>query len=135
AGGFRPLPRRSLQGKGALHHRIQRSTDVMTALFWAGAIFSTLVLVPSAFFMVECLAARRPRRPELIPLRAPRVVVLMPAHDEEQSLPVTLSALLGVLDRGMSLLVVADNCTDRTSEIAREHGARVVVRDDPARVG
>jgi cellulose synthase/poly-beta-1,6-N-acetylglucosamine synthase-like glycosyltransferase len=106
-----------------------------TILSMIGAVLAAVLLVPSAFFMIECLAARRRRRPGTIPVRAPRTVVLMPAHDEEEGMGATLGELFSELDRDMTVLVVADNCSDRTSEIAASFGARVVSRDDPSRVG
>lgn len=52
------------------------------------------------------------------------ITVLVPAHNEEASLPATLAALRRQpVDR---LLVVADNCTDGTAEAARAGGADVV---------
>jgi cellulose synthase/poly-beta-1,6-N-acetylglucosamine synthase-like glycosyltransferase len=106
-----------------------------TVLSTMGAVLSALLLIPSAFFMIECLAARRRRRPGTIPVRAPSTVVLMPAHDEEPCLGATLGELFSELDRDMTVLVVADNCSDRTAEIAESLGARVVSRDEPSRVG
>jgi glycosyltransferase involved in cell wall biosynthesis len=54
----------------------------------------------------------------------PRVSLVIPALNEEESLPLVLEALpRGVLHE----VVVADNgSTDRTAELARERGARVV---------
>ncbi|MDH2415723.1 glycosyltransferase family 2 protein [Nocardioides sp. CER19] len=53
------------------------------------------------------------------------VTVLVPAHDEEASLPGTLSSLAQQQPPPDRVVVVADNCTDRTVEIARAHGAEV----------
>lgn len=53
------------------------------------------------------------------------VTVLVPAHNEEASLPATLSSLAQQEPPPQRIVVVADNCTDRTVEIAREHGAEV----------
>jgi cellulose synthase/poly-beta-1,6-N-acetylglucosamine synthase-like glycosyltransferase len=91
--------------------------------------------VPSTFFMIECVASRRRRRPETTPVRAPSVVVMMPAHDEEDVLGTTLPGLVDSMGRGMSLLVVADNCSDGTAELAEALGARVVRRNDPGKAG
>lgn len=53
----------------------------------------------------------------------PTVDVVIPAFDEEESLPLVLAALPGVVRR----VVVADNNSrDRTAEVAREGGAEVV---------
>ena len=51
-----------------------------------------------------------------------RVTVLVPAHNEEASLPVTLAALGEQTRPPDRVIVVADNCTDRTVQIAREMG-------------
>jgi cellulose synthase/poly-beta-1,6-N-acetylglucosamine synthase-like glycosyltransferase len=62
-----------------------------------------------------------------------KAVVLIPAHDEESGLAATLRNVmpqLGVNDR---VLVVADNCSDQTAEIARSLGADAVERNNPAR--
>ncbi|MFC7788175.1 glycosyltransferase family 2 protein [Microbacterium sp. MAHUQ-60] len=53
------------------------------------------------------------------------VTVLIPAHDEERSLPHTLSSLQRQTRPPQRVIVVADNCTDGTVEVARAHGADV----------
>ncbi len=49
--------------------------------------------------------------------------VVVPAHDEERSLPACLVALGLVTDH---IVVVADACRDRTAEVARRAGAVVI---------
>jgi len=51
--------------------------------------------------------------------------VLIPAHNEEASLPATLTSLLSQSHRPERVIVVADNCTDRTASIARNFGLEV----------
>ena len=53
------------------------------------------------------------------------VTVLIPAHNEESSLPHTLTSLQQQTRPPQRVIVVADNCTDRTVEVARRHGADV----------
>jgi cellulose synthase/poly-beta-1,6-N-acetylglucosamine synthase-like glycosyltransferase len=107
----------------------------MLAVLVIGVTLSGLLALPSALFMIECLSSMRRQRPGTTPIRAPRVVVMMPAHDEEPVIEATLIELGGALDRGMTVLVVADNCSDRTAELAMRAGARVVRRDDTTRIG
>lgn len=59
---------------------------------------------------------------------APAVAVLVPAHNEEAVIGETLATLARELRPQDRLLVVADNCTDRTASLAREAGAGVVER-------
>lgn len=54
------------------------------------------------------------------------VTVLIPAHNEEASLPATLASLLAQSHRPERVIVVADNCTDATVEVARAAGVEVV---------
>jgi glycosyltransferase involved in cell wall biosynthesis len=61
-----------------------------------------------------------------------RVAALVPAHDEEATIGVTVKALLG-LEEVAEVTVVADGCSDRTAEEAAAAGARVLV--PPERLG
>lgn len=54
---------------------------------------------------------------------APRVIALIPAHNEAANLPLTLPALGRQTRPPDRVLVVADNCTDDTVAVARAHGA------------
>ena len=69
---------------------------------------------------------RSPRRPEPMDEAGPRgdlpVTVVVPVLNEEKNLPICLSRL----GRFAKVVVVDSGSTDRTVEIAREHGAEVV---------
>jgi cellulose synthase/poly-beta-1,6-N-acetylglucosamine synthase-like glycosyltransferase len=56
-----------------------------------------------------------------------RIVVLIPAHNEEASIEQAISALRGQTMPPDRIVVVADNCTDATASIARAAGAEVMV--------
>ena len=53
------------------------------------------------------------------------VTVLIPAHDEEASLPATLASLRAQSMPPRRIVVVADNCTDATVDLARAAGVEV----------
>jgi hypothetical protein len=53
------------------------------------------------------------------------VLVIVPAHDEQESLPVTLAELRRTAP-GLDVLVVDDGSRDGTSRVARDHGVPVV---------
>ncbi|MCE5267500.1 MAG: glycosyltransferase family 2 protein [Planctomycetaceae bacterium] len=97
-----------------------------------------LLLAPIAVFTVECLAALlfARRAGAATPDadgelgKSPRTAVLIPAHDEQAVIAPTLQAILATLAPGDRLLVVADNCTDSTADLARRSGAEVVERCD-----
>jgi exopolysaccharide biosynthesis WecB/TagA/CpsF family protein len=77
-------------------------------------------------------------RPPQHRLRASHsLTVLIPAHNEAELIGRCLTSLLdqsypGTLFR---LVVIADNCTDQTADLAAEMGADVLVRNDPAHRG
>ena len=54
-----------------------------------------------------------------------RLTVFLPAHNEELTIAAALESLWGQTRPPDRVVVVADNCTDDTSEIARRHGADV----------
>ena len=97
-------------------------------------VVAAMLMVPAIVFMVECLFG-------LICLQsapvgdAPPFAVLMPAHDEARGIQATIGAVVGQLRPGDRLLVVADNCADDTARLARDAGAEVAERSDPARRG
>ena len=58
-------------------------------------------------------------------MNTPRVLVVIPAHNEEDSLPGTLAEVRAKAP-GDDLLIVDDGSRDRTSQVAREAGVPVV---------
>jgi cellulose synthase/poly-beta-1,6-N-acetylglucosamine synthase-like glycosyltransferase len=59
------------------------------------------------------------------PATGSKVVVLVPAHNEEHCIAGTLRSLDEQTRRPDRVLVVADNCTDGTARVAAEFGAEV----------
>src|SRR5437763_5916742 len=55
-----------------------------------------------------------------------RLLVLIPAHNEQDGIGKTLQSLHEQSWRPSDVVVVADNCTDNTARIARGWGTRVV---------
>jgi len=92
---------------------------------------TALLLLPAAVLLVECLAGAvfwRRHRGEALSQAVKRVAVLIPAHNEETSIGATVSRVRAQLASSDEVVVVADNCTDRTAEIAAAAGARVLQR-------
>ena len=63
------------------------------------------------------------------------IAVVIPAHDEEASIALAIGDLKPQLRAQDRLIVVADNCADRTAAVARSAGATVIERDDGAHRG
>lgn len=68
----------------------------------------------------------------MIPPVPPRLLLVIPAWNEEETLPLVLAEIAEHLP-GADVLVVSDGSTDRTSAVAREHGASVL--DLPINLG
>jgi cellulose synthase/poly-beta-1,6-N-acetylglucosamine synthase-like glycosyltransferase len=62
----------------------------------------------------------------------PRLLFLVPAHDEELLIAGCVRSLVGMnYPRGKTrIIVIADNCSDQTAEIARAEGAEALIRVD-----
>lgn len=99
------------------------------------ALLSLPVLAGAVYLAGLALVARR--LPGLVAGERLRFALVVPAHDEEAGVGATVGNLLA-LDwpaANRRVVVVADNCSDRTAARAAAAGARVLVRDDPGRRG
>jgi cellulose synthase/poly-beta-1,6-N-acetylglucosamine synthase-like glycosyltransferase len=110
------------------------------ALVMVNALFGVVAVglaVPIAVFFIECCAAMFPTRvgraAELT--ERPQVVVLIPAHNEAAGIGATLETILPQLVENDRVVLVADNCSDDTAEIARHFGVTVLERQDAERRG
>ena len=54
-----------------------------------------------------------------------KIVALLPAHNEAESIAATVCALRAQTRIPDEIIVICDNCTDATAEIASDHGATV----------
>jgi len=68
-------------------------------------------------------------------VQRPRVAVIIPAHNESTGLLPTLDSFRLQLAYGDQVVVVADNCTDDTAQVARQAGATALERMDKSRRG
>jgi hypothetical protein len=75
---------------------------------------------------------RRPSTPA--PTELPRIVVLVPAHDEEAVIGPLIRTLLAddYPRERLRIIVIADRCHDATARVAREAGAEVYERSGGA---
>lgn len=108
---------------------------MLESLEWLGYVIAVLLAVPVMVLSVELLAALLPAKLIELQSKRPSVAVLIPAHDEEHGLAATLHRIREQLTANDRLLVVADNCSDATAEVARAAGAEVVERFNPDQRG
>jgi cellulose synthase/poly-beta-1,6-N-acetylglucosamine synthase-like glycosyltransferase len=100
-------------------------------------VAAAVLLVPVAVFTLQVVAAARRTSPTRLDAgeHRPTTAVLMPAHDEAMGIAAAIDTILPQLRDGDRLLVVADNCSDRTATVAADRGAEVVERQDLDRRG
>ncbi len=107
-------------------------------------LFHALLFLPAMYFLVVCLyllavtvAAHWPKRRRVVGAVLPSLGVIIPAHDEEGQIRATVAAVLAqdYPRECFDAYVLADNCADETAVVARESGAAVFERLDPANRG
>ncbi len=116
------------------------TTDPLSlALAAVGAMLLAVTLPGTVELALLTLGALLPRRRPADPTGGPalRLAVVVPAHDEQETIAACVTSLLACrgAQADTQIAVVADNCTDATATRARQAGARVLVRHDPERRG
>lgn len=104
---------------------------------FAMLVLASAMAIPVLFLIIQIGAALWPSRisAPASPSRCPSMVVVMPAYNEEAIISRTIASIMRQLPPTGRLLVVADNCTDSTMQIALQAGAEVTVRHDMKRIG
>lgn len=107
----------------------------MLSLFFT--FFATLLVIPVTVLFIQVVAAvffcksnstlalKKISSESLLDF-----VILMPAHNESIVIDKTIESIMPHLSFKEQLLVIADNCDDNTSKIARDLGANVIERTD-----
>lgn len=77
------------------------------------------------------------RSPHVATRRVRKIAVVIPAHNEKESISACVASLTNVEppDSEYQVVVIADNCTDNTAELAAKAGATVWERSDAANRG
>lgn len=97
-----------------------------------GTLVCLLGLIPALYLLVLGLAGLLPSRKRALDDSVPtkRITVLIPAHNERMMIAQTVA---GALEQDYpkdhyQVMVIADNCSDETADLARGAGARVLER-------
>jgi cellulose synthase/poly-beta-1,6-N-acetylglucosamine synthase-like glycosyltransferase len=105
----------------------------MIALFaWLCVLPPTLALL---YLSLEVTLGLRTLATTCVKLPPADVTVVVPAHNEALSISDTVRSVLCVSHSATRVLVIADNCSDGTAELARTEGATVIERNDDTRRG
>src|ERR1700722_10861091 len=115
----------------------------LSVMFWitagltaAAAIIALPIAVIAAQGAVALLPIGRSRQHVAEISEANRsFAVLIPAHNEALGIRDTIESVSGQLAASGRILVVADNCSDATAQIARDSGAEVLERTNATERG
>ena len=106
-------------------------------LAWLGAAYVVTAVAYRAVFGIAWLRRARADAEDVEPEAPRRFALLIPAHDEELLVEAAIRSARTCEHPAGALVVhvIADNCTDRTAEVARRAGAEVWVREEPGQRG
>ncbi len=109
----------------------------MIILSYLTSFVAIIVLIHCLILFVECLSAVTNKNSKLkeIDKHPEKIFVLIPAHNEAEGIETTLSSIIPQLPNPNSIIVIADNCNDNTSEIAKSKGVTVLERFDQEQRG
>jgi cellulose synthase/poly-beta-1,6-N-acetylglucosamine synthase-like glycosyltransferase len=100
----------------------------------AGSLLALATLPGTFELLALSVAGVLPRRAKVRVARAVdfRLAVVVPAHNEERHIARCVKSLQAADRAGVAaqIVVIADNCDDRTADEARAAGARVLVRSN-----
>jgi hypothetical protein len=122
--------------------RLWRRHALLHSIGWTLFAFEGALALSTGYLLALLLAARDSTRRSAVQRVARagsrmRFVVLIPAHDEQDGIADTLASLACCQypSESTRAVVIADNCTDRTADRAREAGAEVWERHSAAQRG
>jgi len=105
---------------------------LVLSLFLGAGAFVLLLPTLSDLMSLTRIALGR-RQPPSRSRDLPRLLFLIPAHNEELLIQSCLASLarLDYPASRFDVLVIADNCTDRTSQIVQQAGVQCLQRSNP----
>jgi cellulose synthase/poly-beta-1,6-N-acetylglucosamine synthase-like glycosyltransferase len=107
------------------------SLKAFSLIMWPLEALDAVLAGLALLLLIEILAAMRsPSATAPLAGKRSQLAVLVPAHNEEADIARTVETLRLQLCPNDRLIVIADNCSDRTAEVARQAGAFVLEREN-----
>jgi cellulose synthase/poly-beta-1,6-N-acetylglucosamine synthase-like glycosyltransferase len=115
---------------------IEPISFLKAAVYMAWLACVIVLALPAGVLLGQVLLALLPQRKAAgVTSSGVRTAVLVPAHNESTGVLPTLHQLLAQARPGDRVVVIADNCSDDTADVARGAGAEVVERHDTSQRG
>lgn len=101
------------------------------------SLIAGLLFIPCGGLFIECFMSLFPfpKVSEIKLDEKPNFNILIPAHNEEMVIDKTVNSLLSQVNLPEKIIVIADNCTDKTADIARQYGVKVLERQNSEKRG
>ncbi len=94
------------------------------------------LIIPVLTFCIQIFFAVLPGfRLKKIQLQSVPVALLIPAHNEAAGISFTLESIKQAATPFTRVIVIADNCTDNTAEVAKSHNVEVIERSHKTLLG
>ena len=99
------------------------------------------MFIQTSYFFTVVLAAKFYKEKQIKSDKKVKATILIPAHNEETVIEKTLYSIKKQLPKGDNVLVVADNCNDRTAGLIRNFSTlngkdfKVIERNDTSQTG
>lgn len=105
----------------------------MTILHLFLVLVSAIVIIPIGLLLIQIMFAvialhSKRQTNTLSNVPRPSIAIIVPAHNEALGLPETIRSIQPQLTLQDRLVIIADNCTDNTADVARSHGAIALER-------
>lgn len=92
-------------------------------------LLTCVILIPVGVLALQVIFAHIARKSDHIEEDTPcKMAVLIPAHNESSIILKTIGSIKAHTHTGDRVIVIADNCTDDTADVARESGVEVIER-------
>ena len=112
---------------------ISLQNDYWTRQAFDGLVIVAVILVNIEFFRdfwaknLRKLLRKHTQSQFALTTKLPKISIVIPAHNEEKSIALTLKSLKNQDYTGkIEIIVVDNNSTDKTAKIAKKYGARIV---------
>lgn len=101
-------------------------------LYYFSLIIQLLIFILGTYYFAVSLFGWYTKKERLITNKKNRYAIVVAAHNEENVIEAMIDSVKNLnYDKSFfDVFVIADNCTDSTSDISRQHGATVFERTD-----
>jgi cellulose synthase/poly-beta-1,6-N-acetylglucosamine synthase-like glycosyltransferase len=109
-----------------------KAIEILKVLFTVLSITSTAILAYQLFLVLSTFLIKEKKKPKVEITKYNKFAIIIAARNEEMVIGNLIDSLMqqNYPRELYDVIVIADNCTDKTALIAAQHGAQVVEREN-----